>query len=478
MDRVRLYRLKRGLGQKTTTVANDEEKHFLDEFERELDKAVEMELYKSDKSKDRRAKGDDVDYSYSPSSDDERWEKVNKKPGNDSLEPRRISVTLPGSEAQALTPAYRKMIKRLDDKVDLYKLRVKHYHMSPTLFRCRTSMLNLPDRNCKKYEEVYNKCRVCSTSVAPLPRAKISSIRASVFGDVIFVDHCEIKLKKKYVVLLVLDGATNLLWATAQNSLAKKETLVPLRGWNEQKNCIPRAIVGDEAFFSDEFNEYYKFHGIKGIPCGPRTPWPNKAETAVRLFKRQWSLMTKSLEGDERFNGVNIRQAVKMTVWARNTQPTISGCSPLEVATGRRPLDLFDVETANPEQLSSDPPEEDLPTLPLQRLALRAHQEARQSADLRHDMARRTMPSDGPYKQGDEVVTGWHQDLNKFNDIFRGAYGRVNPLFSHPDDAVMILWKPGEYGKIYFLFMSQLYPHFKECHVHDWSTIAFSTETT
>ena len=34
-------------------------------------------------------------------------------------------------------------------------------------------------------------------SVAPPPRAKISGIRASVFGDVIFVDHCEIELKKK-----------------------------------------------------------------------------------------------------------------------------------------------------------------------------------------------------------------------------------------------------------------------------------------
>ena len=270
-------------------------------------------------SKDRRPKGDDVEYS--PSSDDERWEKVSKKPGNESLEPRRISVPLPGSEAQALTPAYRKMIKRLDDKVELYKLHVKHYHMSPTQFRRRTSMLNLPDRIYEKYEDVYKKCRVCSMSVAPPPRAKISGIRASVFGDVIFVDHCEIELKKKkkYVVLLVLDGATNLLRATAQNSLDKKETLVHLREWNEQNNCIPKAIVGDEAFFSDEFNEYYKFHGIKALPCGPRTPWPNRAETAVRLFKRQWSLMTQSLEEDDRFNGVTIRQAVKMTVWARNT---------------------------------------------------------------------------------------------------------------------------------------------------------------
>ena len=48
-----------------------------------------------------------------------------------------------------------------------------------------------------------------------------------------------------------------------------------------------------------------------------------------------------------------------MTAWARNTQITVSGYSTLEVATGRRPSDLFDVETANPEQLSSAPPEKD-----------------------------------------------------------------------------------------------------------------------
>ena len=68
-------------------------------------------------------------------------------------------------------------------------------------------MLNLPDRIYEKCEDVYNKCRVRSMFVAPLPRVKISDIRASVFADVVFVDHCEIELKKrkkkKYVVLLV-----------------------------------------------------------------------------------------------------------------------------------------------------------------------------------------------------------------------------------------------------------------------------------
>ena len=43
--------------------------------------------------------------------------------------------------------------------------------------------------------------------------------------------------------------------------------------------------------------------------------------------------MATSLEGDDRFNGFTIQQAVKMTVWARKTQLTISGFSPLEIAT-------------------------------------------------------------------------------------------------------------------------------------------------
>ena len=38
-------------------------------------------------------------------------------------------------------------------------------------------------------------------------------------------------------------------------------------------------------------------------------------------------------------------------------------------------------------------------------------QEARQSADLRHDMAKRTMPSDGPYKAGDKVFV-WSAPAN------------------------------------------------------------------
>ena len=64
---------------------------------------------------------------------------------------------------------------------------------------------------------------------------------------------------------------------------------------------MPKAIVGDEAFFQEDFMTYYRTHGIKECHCGSRTPWPNRAESAVRLFKRQWQIMSKNLE-DDRFH--------------------------------------------------------------------------------------------------------------------------------------------------------------------------------
>ena len=81
----------------------------------------------------------------------------------------------------------------------------------------------------------------------------------------------------------------------------------------------------------------------------------------------------------------------------------------MEIATGRRPPDLLDIGNSDPAQLSVEPLSEDRTQQELQRLALRAHQEARQAADQRHDMARRTMPSDGPYKPGDKVFV-WNAE--------------------------------------------------------------------
>ena len=335
---------------------------------------------------------------------------LREEPEVSSLEPRRIALPLPGQEVSRASPQYQRMLEKLNNDVELYKLHVKHYHMSSAQFRRRTSMLGLPGEIYDKYDRIVKGCRVCSTSVPTPPRARIAGLRASSFGDLIFVDREE--RTKAYLALVIIDGASNLLWATALTNLEAPETLRAFRQWTEENNCVPKGIVGDQAFFTPQFMSYYKFHGITPYPCGPRTPWPNRAETAVRLFMRTWSIMAKALADEGYAERVTVRQAVKKVAWARNCQLTVSGYSPLEIATGRRPPDLLDVETSTPEQLSANPPEEDRTTLDLQRIAMRAHQEARQSIDLRRDLARRVMPSDGPYQKGDRVFV-WHKDESK-----------------------------------------------------------------
>ena len=161
------------------------------------------------------------------------------------------------------------MLEKLRSDVELYKLHVKHYHMSPAQFRRRTSMLGLPGEIYDRYDRIVKSCKACSTSVPSPPRARIAGLRASSFGDLIFVDHAEINYgMNSYLVLLVIDGATNLLWATALTSLDAPETLGAFRLWIDENNCMPKGIVGDQAFFTDPFMVFHRIPADQG-PLGP-----------------------------------------------------------------------------------------------------------------------------------------------------------------------------------------------------------------
>ena len=69
-----------------------------------------------------------------------------------------------------------------------------------------------------------------------------------------------------------------------------------------------------------------------------------------------------------------------------------------------------------PDQLSAVDLLRDATLTELQKLALRAHLEARQSADLRQDLARRILPSDSPY--GDRLFV-WIDDKAKYKAVGR-----------------------------------------------------------
>ena len=118
-----------------------------------------------------------------------------------------------------------------------------------------------------------------------------------------------------------------------------------MREWMDNHNCKPKNLVGDMAFMRSSFMAFDGQHGINPYPTGARTPLPNKAESAVRLFKAAFRVLSKAVQEEAILAKATFRQVVRVCCWARNTQLTKSGFCPLELATGRRPPDLLDVET-------------------------------------------------------------------------------------------------------------------------------------
>ena len=98
---------------------------------------------------------------------------------------------------------------------------------------------------------------------------------------------------------------------------------------------------------------FWKTHGVKTMSTGRATPWPNREETAVRLFKRQYEKLLTDASVHPALNKVTLKGLIRECCWARNTTLTISGYTPVELATGRRPTDHSDLELMKPDQLSA-----------------------------------------------------------------------------------------------------------------------------
>ena len=84
----------------------------------------------------------------------------------------------------------------------------------------------------------------------------------------------------------------------------------------------------------------------------------------------------------------------------------------MELAMGRRPRDLLDPASMNPEQLTSTPTKQDLLNEEIQNLAMRTHLEVQQREDVRRDLAERVkfVPPDLRTR---EHVFSWQEDPSK-----------------------------------------------------------------
>ena len=187
------------------------------------------------------------------------------------------------------------------------------------------------------------------------------------------------------------------------NDKTEGETIASLLDYFDTYQLTPKYIVGDQGFSGTELESFYNRKGIRFSPLGPQTPWPNRAEAAVRLFKHQVKLTLDGVRADPLCNPFTFGMLLRMASLARNSMVTFGGVTPLEMALGRRPPDIIGVDNADPAQLTSEVPRTEVSVEATRRIAMKAYLEARQSEDLRRDIASRLQFSDGPYFPGDKI---------------------------------------------------------------------------
>ena len=144
--------------------------------------------------------------------------------------------------------ALKRIHEKLDSPVELYKLHLKHYHMSTEQFRKRTSALKIPEDIYAKYDLIVKQCDTCQKEKKGPSRSKISGMRSEVFGDLTFVDHAEIPLDDKYklMFLIIYDGATQLMTSFPCETKSDGETIDLLLDYFDLYQLSPKYIVGDQ----------------------------------------------------------------------------------------------------------------------------------------------------------------------------------------------------------------------------------------
>ena len=336
-------------------------------------------------------------------------DRIIDKKGRSTIEPDPFAPS--SDEPTSLPIALGRTHKQLSNPEELKKLHLQHHHMTTDQFRFRTRSLHLPKSTIDLFDKIRSECEVCQAAKHAPSRSKTSGLRADTFGDMPFIDHCQVPLGtgEHIIVFVILDGATTLLTAEAVTTTQEVENITVLRNYFDQYHLQPKSVVADQAFMAETWEHFYQSLDITPIS------WPNRAEAAVRLLKAHLKIMPSSIKAGTApatLKKVTYRQLVKAAATVRNQTVTCGGVTPLELAFGRRPADLIQLGVATPTQLTIDRNEEELTAIQIKQLSKQAFQEARQSEDIRGDLAQNLRMSSKPLQVKDKVFY-WQEDKSK-----------------------------------------------------------------
>ena len=81
-----------------------------------------------------------------------------------------------------------------------------------------------------------------------------------------------------------------------------------VREWMDIHQCCPKAVCADMSFTGEKWKAFFGHHNIRPLPTGPKTPWPNRAEATIRVFKRQFAIMLEEVAQYPSLETVTVRQ--------------------------------------------------------------------------------------------------------------------------------------------------------------------------
>ena len=119
-------------------------------------------------------------------------DRIIDKRGRSTIEPDPFTPST--DEPTSLLLALGRIHKRLSNPEELKKIHLQHHHMTTDQFRFRTRALHLPKSTFDLFDKIRSECEVCQAAKHAPSRSKTSGLRADTFGDMTFIDHCQVPL--------------------------------------------------------------------------------------------------------------------------------------------------------------------------------------------------------------------------------------------------------------------------------------------
>ena len=132
---------------------------------------------------------------------------------------------------------------------------------------------------------------------------------------------------KHTLCLLLLMVQTSFVTAFAPRTKDSHDTVQCLMEWMDTFHCTPLSVCADMAFQSNEVQDLFRRLNIRPFfSTGPYTPWPNRAEAAVRvLFKETLHDLCSQIGSAPELKQVTVRELFRKTAVVRHSMVTYGG---------------------------------------------------------------------------------------------------------------------------------------------------------